>query len=172
MRPLPDLSPLPPLGDVYNPTTDDFTQLLSDQTDTLDNLQSQLDPGVDQTLADAQAVSDALDAALGVYDGIDQTFGQLDQTTNDLEVAQAEANAIGIERSFADALDAFNPDLGLVADAIGSLFQVAFAFTAWLGLFYHFAGGVIESLSVLGVNAGGFQFPTIFPVPTGGGTPG
>jgi hypothetical protein len=122
VRPLPDLSPLPPLGDVYDPTNDDFTKLLSDQTDTFDSLQSALDPGVDQTLSDAQAVSDALDAALSVYDGIDGTFAQLNMTTNDLEIAQEEANAIGIEMAFAEELDAFNPDLfGAAATLLGEI---------------------------------------------------
>lgn len=118
MRALPDLSLLPPLGDVWDPVADDFTQLLADQSDTFDSLQAQMDPIADQSLANIATLDADVDAVGQVFTGIDGTFGQLDTSINDLENSNELQNALSAESGFAIALDDWNFDADSQAGSI------------------------------------------------------
>lgn len=118
MRPLAVLDPLPPFEDVYDPVADDFTQLLSDQTDTFDSLQALLNPPADQALADVTLLSDTIDAIGAVFDGLDGTFGALNGTLESVDYTQRIQEVIILENDFYGGLDTFNPDAQPVVDNI------------------------------------------------------
>lgn len=118
MRALPDLSLLPPLGDVWSSSADDFTQLLSDQSDTFDSLYAQMNPIADQALANVATLDADVDAVGQVFDGIDGTFGQLDTTIADAQIEQEISDALAAEAGLSWAVDNWFWDLASAAAPI------------------------------------------------------
>lgn len=118
MRPLPDLSPLAPLGDIFDPVADDFTQLLSDQPQTLDQLQALLNVPADQALADVGLLSSAIDALGTFADAVDRTFTQISVETQQTDYTATIATVLAFENDFYSSLDGYTPDAQPVVDAI------------------------------------------------------
>lgn len=118
MRPLPDLSPLPPPGSIFDPAADDFTQLLSDQPQTFDQLQALLNAPADQALADIDLLSTAIDDLGTFSDAIDRTFSQIDVETQQVDYTQTIGVILALEGDFYSALANENPNAQPAIDAI------------------------------------------------------
>lgn len=168
MRPLPDLSPLPPPGSIFDPAADDFTQLLSDQPQTLDQLQLLLNSPADQALADVDLLSTAIDDLGTFSDAIDQTFGTINSTVAVVDYTQTIGVVLALENDFYSSLDSYNPDAQPAVDAILNFI---------LGLFVKLINWILSALQALfnaiiaiiqGIAGSFFGFAGIAPIPIGG----
>lgn len=118
MRPLPDLTPLAPFQDVYDPATDDFTQLLADQPQTLDELQGLLDPPADQALSDIDLLAGAIDDLGTFSDACDQTFTQIGEAMEAVDYTETINVVVSLENDFYDSLGSFDPSAQPAIDQI------------------------------------------------------
>jgi len=118
LRPLPDLSDIPPVGSVFDPAADDFSQLLADQPQSHDQLQALLDPAADQALSDIAVLSDAIDALGTFSDAVDQTFTYIHNSAEEVDYAQKITSVIIQELAFYAGLNAPSPDIAALAVSI------------------------------------------------------
>jgi hypothetical protein len=178
LQPLPDLSDLAPLGPALDPVTDDFTQLLADQPQSLDSLQLLLDPPADQALADLGILSDAIDALGAFSDGVDATYGQLHTAIADLDYAQTITDVQALEKAFFDSTNQSNVDYGTLGiDLLTSVVKVIVAvmkdiiaaIVAAINAIIRFLASLGNSVFFgppSGVSSGG-DFPAPPPFPSG-----
>lgn len=190
MRPLPDLSPLLPFVDFYDPAADDFTRLLADQSPSYSDLLGLLGPTADQLLGDTGLLTSTVDDIGLIFTQIDQTFGQINAGIENVDYTATIATVIAQENIFYSGLDGVNTNaqppvdnilnyiLGLLAKLVQWILAQLAALVAWvvaqiqnLAIQIGFAGGGGGG----GAGGGGFggqgnPFPFLEPIPGGGGS--
>jgi hypothetical protein len=125
VRPLPDLSPIADVGDVNNPlagvfdpVADDFTQLLSDQTDTFDSLQAQLEPPALSLYASITALQSVMQDIGYVFDWIAVGIPSIANLMISVDYTSTIADVLTLESDFYGSLDSYNPDIATLAAPI------------------------------------------------------
>lgn len=130
MRPLALPDPLPAQPDTFTLPDDDFLLLIADQSSLMSTAQSSLDSYVDQATDPANDIGSDLDAIGACWDGVDQTFGKLNDSFADLDYTAIIAQVAAIEDVFAAGVLGWALDLtGVATDFLSDLFPV---FEQWL----------------------------------------
>src|SRR5690348_16230051 len=115
MRPLVLPSPLPSQPDIFDPAADDFLLLIQDQGSLMSTAQAALDSFVNQATDPANDIGGDLDAIGACWDGVDQTFGKLNDSLADLDYTQIISQVAAIENVFAGGVFGWAVDIGSVA---------------------------------------------------------
>lgn len=100
MRPLVLPDPLPAQPDVYTTPADDFLLLIQDQSSLMSTAQSALDSLVNQATDPVNDIGADLDALGQCWDGVDQTFGKLNESISDVDLTSIIAQVAAIENIF------------------------------------------------------------------------
>lgn len=147
MRPLPQLADLQPSQPVFDPSADDLEKLLSGDLSNFDTLQSLLDSQTDPAVAATGDMQTTLDSIGSIFDGIDGTFAHLDNSLAQLSYEQEIADVAALEKSFADSVSSWAPDLGGAIAGLGAIFD-AFYNDVLVPIFYYL-GALIDALFTL-----------------------
>lgn len=115
MRPLVLPSPLPAQPDIFDPAADDFLLLIQDQGSLMSTAQAALDSFVNQATDPANDIGGDLDAIGACWDGVDQTFGKLNDSLADLDYTQIISQVAAIENVFEGGVFGWALDISVIA---------------------------------------------------------
>lgn len=130
MRPLILPDPLPAQPDIFITPDDDFLVLIAGDQSSASALQSSLESLVNSATDPANDIGGDLDAIGACWDGVDATFGKLNDSISDVDLTATIAQVAAIEDVFASGILGWALDLTGVANLfLSDLYPV---FEYWL----------------------------------------
>ena len=111
MRPLPDLSPLPPSQSVYDPSQDDFLSLFGNDLNSMDSLQSSLCDQQNTLGSNLDPIGSSLDQIDGIISDIETVFDTLSSELDLVDLTTNILDAQGLDDALDNNLDSYSPNI-------------------------------------------------------------